>query len=205
MTHTTCVLIAVVFLFHNSSASAFATKQFQEWYPEYGFMFKRILEENCTEQYQYYLSGQKNMTRLDLYDQWDGSSKTSALAQPVASCILRNTSDWIKSGMASAAVLLGVTPAILAILGPSIEETSSLFIFGSRPFLVMCLALGSPSINPIRAMEYRKPLEILKPRDDGLKLPNWPDWVHHIIVLIEYLLVAAAIVNIATLIHDLGL
>src|ERR1700761_505703 len=104
-------LLAVIIIFcYTPFVSAFVTRQFQEWYPEWNFIFQRILSENCTEEYEYWLSGRRNVTRFNLYDVWVGAYGESALAQPIASCILSNTSDWIKSEMASAAVLLSLAP-----------------------------------------------------------------------------------------------
>ena len=205
MASTIYLLPAIIIFCYIPSVSAFVTTQFQMWYPEWDFIFKRILRENCTEEYKYYLGGQRNETRLSLFDRWVGASWTSAVVQPVASCILSNTSDWIKSEMASAAVVLGLTPPILAALGPSIEETATLFLIAPRSFLVTCLAAGSPAVNPFRALEYTNPLDILNQREHRLKFPTFPGWAHSIILLVEYLIIAAAIANMATVTRDLGL
>jgi hypothetical protein len=203
---STIYLLAFIIIFcYAPLVSAFATQQFQDWYPEWKDIFQRILSENCTEQYEYWLSGRRNLTQYNLFDRWAGAYWQSALAQPIASCILSNTSDWIKSEMASAAVLLGLTPSILAYLGSSIEESSTLFIIGRRPILVICLAAGSPAVNPVRAFEYTKPLDILKRHKHGLKFPALSTRAHYIITVVEYLLVAGAITNMATVALDLGL
>jgi hypothetical protein len=204
MSFTICILAAIIICFYSPFVTAFPTAQFEEWYPELGKILNRTLREKCTAELDYYRSGRVNNTRLELYDYFSGATLRSALAQPVASCILNNTSDWIKSGMASAAVVLGLAPAILACLGPSIEETSTLFIIARRPLLVMCLAAGSPAVNPIRAMENRDPLDILKSRKKGYELPNWTDRTHKFIMLVEYIMVGLAIANMATLGLELG-
>lgn len=50
-------------------------------------------------------------------------------------CILDNTGEYVKSVMATAQVLLGVTPTILSILGPSTEELAMLGVVARRPLL----------------------------------------------------------------------
>lgn len=92
-----------------------ATNQFQRWYPEYRHIFQRILRENCSDEYAFYLAGQRNSTRFENLDRWVGAAKASQLAFPPASCVLEHTSEWMKLNMAGAAVLLGLTPTILAL------------------------------------------------------------------------------------------
>lgn len=50
--------------------------------------------------------------------------------------------------MASAQVRLSPTPTMLAVLGPSTEETSVLFLVGMRPLLALCLAAGCSAVFP---------------------------------------------------------
>jgi hypothetical protein len=204
MVSTGYLPVVIIFLYFTSTASTFATQQFQEWYPEWRFILNRILDENCHEEYEYWFNGQRNMTKFALVDVWLGAYGESALARPIASCILSNTSDWIKSEMASTAVLLGLTLTILACLGSSIEESSTLAIIAQKHFLVLCLAFGSPALNPIGTFEYTKPLDILKSRKHGLKFPTFFSRSYYIIICVEYLFVAGAIVNMATVIWDLG-
>jgi hypothetical protein len=54
--------------------------------------------------------------------------------------------------MTSAAVLLGLTPFILASLGSNTTELA--LISSRRPILAILLVLGSPSVNPIRTFAY---------------------------------------------------
>jgi hypothetical protein len=62
--------------------------------------------------------------------------------------------------MAGAQVLLGLTPTILATLGRSTEETSTLSVTGKRPFLALFLAAGSPATAQMRAFDFKDPLTI---------------------------------------------
>lgn len=132
MTFKTTLLWTLVLLFARVIAQVRSTDQFQSWYPEYRGIFQKVLRENCSDEYAYYLAGQTNSSRLD-QDKWNGAGTTNQLAFPPASCILNNVSEWVKFNMASAAGLLGLTPSILAALGPSVEEVTSLFILARRP------------------------------------------------------------------------
>lgn len=137
-------------------------------------------------------------------DRYTGGGWTSQLAQPVVNCILEHTSEFVKSNVASAQVLLGLSPPMLAVLGPSAEETSLLFIVGRRPFLALCIAAGSPAIFPMRLFDNKDPIGLLKNRQARLSPPPLKH-VHALIVMaLEYLVVLAAIANVVTLSRELG-
>jgi hypothetical protein len=66
--------------------------------------------------------------------------------------------------MASAGVLLGLTPTILAAVGSSTDETAVLFTLSKRPLLAIFLAGGSPAVFPMRSFEYQDPIKLLRER-----------------------------------------
>jgi hypothetical protein len=202
MPHSIRPLLPVLLLlgFHLRFAWA-ARDQFKKWYPEYGFIFDRILHTNCTKEYDTYLHATKNTSHVDRYT---GGGWTNQLAQPVVNCILENTSEFIKSSTGSAQVLLGLTPSMLAVLGPSTEETSLLFVIGRRPFLALCIAAGSPAVFPMRSFDNKDPIGLLKDHEGRLRSPPLSYARAPIIVALEYLVVIAAIANIATLSKELG-
>jgi hypothetical protein len=74
--------------------------------------------------------------------------------------------------MASAGVLLGLTPTILAAVGSSADETVMLFILSKRPLLVVFLVGGSPAIFPMRSFEYQDPIGLLRERGGRLYPPR---------------------------------
>ncbi|KAI9764471.1 MAG: hypothetical protein M1840_008397 [Geoglossum simile] len=193
------VFLLLVILSHCASA---ATNQFKHWYPEFGFVFERILQRNCSVQYAKYLAAKVNYTDID---RWNGGAVTNALAQPVVDCILKSTSEFIKTNMASADVLLGLTPTILAAVGSSAYETSLLFIIAKRPFLALCLSIGSPAVFPIRSFDYRDPIGALKEREGRLHPPRFPFGKGVVVVIIEYAVALASIANVATLSYQLGI
>ncbi|KAJ5769667.1 hypothetical protein N7520_004226 [Penicillium odoratum] len=106
--------------------------------------------------------------------------------------------------MASANVLLGLAPSIPAVLGSNVDETSLLAVVGKRPILAITLAAGSPAVVPMRPLEYRDPLEILKVRSDELPPKIYSYHLEALISIIEYVLVLAAVANIAELSLELG-
>jgi hypothetical protein len=202
MPHSIRPLFAILLLlgFHIHVASA-ARNQFKKWYPEYGFIYDRILHTNCTKEYGTYLHATKNISYIDRYT---GGGWTNQLAQPVVNCILECVSSFIMSDTGSAQVLLGLTPSMLAVLGPSTEETSLLFVIGRRPFLALCIAAGSPAVFPMRAFEYKDPIGLLKDREGRIRPPPFNLVRAPIVMALEYLVVIAAVANIATLSKELG-
>ncbi|CAM1502365.1 Fc.00g043490.m01.CDS01 [Cosmosporella sp. VM-42] len=200
--HAFTLLITLVAI-HVHPISA-AMHPFQEWYPEWGFIFDRIIRDNCSSEYEFYLHGSVNKTYWDEHLRWLGTGSNGGLVVPLVNCILDYSSEIMKSGMAAANVVLGLTPTILATLGSGIDETSMLSIIGRRPFLALCLTAGSPAVVPIRLFQYRKVTEALDDRKGRLKPLFFAFWAEAIILVVEHLLVFAAIGNIAHLGYELG-
>jgi hypothetical protein len=118
------------------------------------------------------------------------------------SCIMANIPNYAKDNMASAAVLLGLTPFILASLGSNTTELA--LIASRRPILAILLVLGSPSVNPIRTFDYPNPAEDLQEGKRKLVLSRISDRKPHSIgniirVMIELALVMASVANLANL------
>jgi hypothetical protein len=174
--------------------------QFRSWYPQYGFIFQKILQQNCTLEYQAYLYSTKGNSTIRWYD---GGDAHTEFTEPVINCILNYTSQYILYQLQSTQIVLGLTPTILAILGASSDETSLLAVIGKRPLLVVLLASASPSVYTSRAFDYRNPREILKELEGRYHVnPNKGRRI--IIVILQYLVVLAALANIATINWQLG-
>lgn len=195
-------LVSLILLlgYHFKLALA-ARDQFKKWYPEFGFIFDRILHANCTEEYDTYLHATKNRSHIDRFT---GGGWTNQLAQPVVNCILGKTAEFVKSNTGSAQVLPGLAPSMLAVLGPSTEETSLLFVVGRRPFLALCIAAGSPAVFPMRSFEPKDPLELLKDRKGRKRPPSLSYIKAPMVMALEYVVVVGAIANIATVSKELG-
>ncbi|PMD16235.1 hypothetical protein NA56DRAFT_753326 [Hyaloscypha hepaticicola] len=119
------------------------------------------------------------------------------------SCIMANISNYANDNMASAAVLLGFIPFILASLGSNTIELA--LIASRRPILAILLVLGSPSVNPIRTFDYPNPVEDFDEGESKFVLSKIHDRRPHSIgniirVVIELVLViASVVVNLARL------
>ncbi|KAM7218611.1 hypothetical protein V8F06_005930 [Rhypophila decipiens] len=177
--------------------------QFQQWYPQYAHIFSDIRQLYCEDEYAAYLTGVKNHSNIDHIG---GGGIYSVVTQPVINCILNHTSDYVKNGMTSAQVLLGVMPTVLAILGASTEEMSMLSNIARRPLLALLLSAGSPSVYFSRAFEYHDPAEILS--DHPARLPQWrPRRWFSIggIAALEYTVAIIAVGNIVVMNWELGI
>lgn len=191
-----------------------SNNQFQEWWPEYAFAFKTILHDNCTTEYGFYLHAEKeniavddmwrNITRGPPPNYYTGGNQDNRVAQPVVNCILKNTSEYIRSVMASSQVLLGLTPTLLAGLGPSTEETALLFVIGRRPVLALGIAAGSSAVFPLRSFDYKDPVQLLNDRKGRWRPTPTRDSPRLIDIALEYTLVGAAVYNVIELSEKLG-
>ena len=179
-----------------------STNQFKHWYTEFEYPFQTILRDNCTKEYHHYLYGVRNNSAIDSKQ---GADPTNQLAVPVVDCILSYTSEFIKSAMASAQVLLGLTPTMLAVLGPSTEETSVLFVIGRRPLLALCLSAGCPAVFPMRSFDNSDPVRILKERENRLQPPQLKGAREMTVTIVQYMLTILAIFNIAAVSKELGI
>ncbi|KPM39837.1 hypothetical protein AK830_g6717 [Neonectria ditissima] len=174
--------------------AATSTRQFREWYPQFGSIFKNILHTNCSKEYERYLTGVKNHSEIDYQG---GGGIYTALTQPVINCILNDTSEYLKGCMTGSQVLLGIMPTVLALLGPSHNEIALLANVGRRPLLAFGLALSSPSTYFSRAFDYSDPKDILshhKNRSEQ-RCPQRRGW-QLLIAFIEYALTAGACFNV---------
>ena len=192
--------VLTLLFFHQSYAYA-SRSQFRKWYPEFNLTFEEIVRLNCTAEYDLYLHAEKNLSNIDNFS---GGDWTNQLAQPVVACILRFTPEFIKANIGSAQVLLGLTPSMLAVLGPSTEETSLLSVVGRRPLLAILIAAGSPAVFPMRAFENNDPIGLLKDRQGRKPPPHLSARGVVAEMIFEYLIVIAAVANIATVSRDLG-
>jgi hypothetical protein len=186
-----------------SSVSA-TNEKFQLWYPEFGFIFDTILHTNCTAEYTAYLAGKKSAQYMHIY-RFTGAGWTNQLAEPVVNCILKLTSPFVQASIASAGVLLGLTPTILAAVGSSADETAMLFILSKRPLLAVFLAGGSPAVFPMRSFEYQDPIGLLRERGGRLYPPRLSNKRQLAIMVLEYIVTIAAVANVVTVAYDLGM
>lgn len=177
------------------------TGQFKQWYPQLAPSLSAVLKQNCSAEYEEYLSGNKTGHEPDYTG---GATALSALTQPVTECILENVSNYIQSFMSSAQVLLGLTPTILALLGTSTEEAAMMAVVGRRPVLSVLLALGSPSVYFGRALEEYNPVTTLKMPAERFRTIRADGRTKVVINILEYLIALGAVINIGLLDWQLG-
>ncbi|KAK0947549.1 hypothetical protein LTR48_006847 [Friedmanniomyces endolithicus] len=171
------------------------TKAFRQWYPTMRERFTAILQNDCSLEYQQYLTGEVGLNGLPMLLGAGGMFWANL------SCLLGNLMESEKSNMAAAGVALGLLPTILAQAGPSPMEMGLLAL--RRPVLGFILSAASPALNPFRAFDYRNPA----------KIPRWKpgDVVAHkgqpisavAIGVAELIVGSAALANVMMVVVDL--
>ncbi|KAK0727708.1 hypothetical protein B0T26DRAFT_637215 [Lasiosphaeria miniovina] len=200
--HYYLVLATVLGLSIPAAQASTYTNQFQQWYPQFGWIFDYTLHANCSDQLAKYRAGVKNYTEIDRVG---GGGTLSALTQPVVQCILANISEYLKGQMATSQVLLGVMPTILSLIGPGTDETATFLLVGRRPLLFLLLSLGTSSVYFERAFKYPDPSQILADHPLRLQQPAPCGPIRAAIIAGEYLLALAAVTNIVVVCKDLGI
>lgn len=171
--------------------SAAGNTRFVNFFPDFVDEFTRLRDDQCAA--------------LWAIQQTEGAYTNDGNCNELLSCILENTTEAIKANMASGTVALGLAPTILTLLGSTTGETA--LLSRRRPLLAFLLACGSPAVNPLPTFVYENPLEALKAREGRLApshVTAAPPWQSVLIVAVEYLFAAAAIVNIMTVTYYTG-
>ncbi|KAL2060988.1 hypothetical protein VTL71DRAFT_9040 [Oculimacula yallundae] len=181
----------LVLLASTVSTATASHNRFRDWQPQWSDKFSGILRNNCSAEYAAYLAD--DLRELD--------SRTCART---VSCLLSNTDERTKAVLSSAAVMLGLIPVILALVGPSIAECA--LLAARKPLLAFLLSLGSPSKNPTRVIEYRGPVEeIIKERHGKLKFHNnMSRGMNAFVAIIEIVLAAGSVWNVLYLCWKVG-
>ncbi|KAH8890663.1 hypothetical protein GQ53DRAFT_867037 [Thozetella sp. PMI_491] len=184
-----CLLAVLLFC---QDVSAGETNHFKQWFPQYGRGFATMLQQNCSSEYADYLnSSSPACAQGDL----------TCVTSQVIDCLLNITRESWKSNMSAAAVLLGIMPTTLSLVGSTTVETGLLAM--RRPLLSFLLSAGSPAVFPIRTFEYRSPEELLRSRDDDVAIPRFSPPVSAAIVVLQYILACGAVANIAEVTYEL--
>jgi hypothetical protein len=191
MRPSTSALFALGALTQSTTGIAFRT-----WYPEYASIFQNTLETHCPIEYNTWAAGLP--APADGYT----TNGTTSAGQAVVQCVLSNTSEFMKANMASAAVLLGIMPFALSVLGSSSEESAILYVIARRPVLTTLLLAGAPVVVALRPFEYKDPVGILRAREGRFYSFNiGPSWV---ILLLEYSVALASVANVVHITYGLG-
>lgn len=119
-------------------------------------------------------------------------------------CILSTLYESSKANMAAASVLLGLTPTILASLGPTISEIA--LLSSRRPFLSLLLSMGAPVTYESRFLRFDNPVDLLRrPERSGiLKMSRRSLRFAVGISVAQYLFAGLAIGNLVATSVELG-
>lgn len=106
--------------------------RFRDWLPYYDYLWERRAEACVPQIKQYHNNNRTGVRRR-------------AVCAVVVDCLLTNVTESIKSNLASADILLGLTPQILSLAGPRNGELALLST--QRPVLTSLLSFGFPSMS----------------------------------------------------------
>ncbi|KFY16967.1 hypothetical protein V492_00976 [Pseudogymnoascus sp. VKM F-4246] len=122
-------------------------------------------------------------------------------------CLIQHIDEINKADMASATVLLGLAPAMLAMVGPNIAEIS--LLSSKRPILSFLIAMSAPALNIGSLFEFRSPVQVLRDQRKELKFTtkissSFTSKSLYIIVVLQYAFLLGSIANVATNSIQLG-
>lgn len=183
------------FCFSTSPVVAWSTLKYQTFFPSHYWVTSNISYTTCSATRQAYLQG------AALFG--PRSSWTITACYNHESCILANTDEAQKNNWASAQVLLGLAPTLLANLGPLPAEIA--LLSSRRPILSFLLCMGTGTIYPYRVFQYNDPNLLLSGEDSVFsQMGPQPHLKAIAISTGQYLFAVGAVVNTLTLIIELG-
>ena len=161
-----------------------ANVHFQHWYQQYRHKFTEIMQtEQCVNAYQIYLHNQA--------PSWDKGGTTA----PVVDCIMDRLNEATKSNMAAAAVLLGLLPTTLSLLGSTTTEVGLVAL--RRPFLAFLLAASAPAVSPTRTFDCADPRSPLENRQKIKSVePLGGPTRRNVVSVFQYLIAFGTIANL---------
>lgn len=128
-------------LFFLAPAAHTSAHRTLSFFPKYEYPLNQTVHNNCSCEYAAYLEGDHNSSTIPPeLTIWVSNSSYDSYSLLI-NCILKAMPEIYKSDMASAQVLLGLTPTILASIGPSVYETAPLIASGRSSFpMTPCVA-----------------------------------------------------------------
>lgn len=169
--------------------------KYQNWFPNFGDRINAVSIGVCNVSLNAYLG---NLTARESL-----STDVIEYCSNHNDCILSNLVESIKADISTAGVILGLTPGILASLGPSVAEISVLST--QRPLLSLMLSLGAPAVYPARLLRYDDPLKVLHTRQTPSVFLALQRRYAAAISIVQYVIAAAAIANVFYCATTLGL
>ena len=135
--------------------------------------------------------------------QGSGNTLIRDLCRDALNCVLDHLDSTTAYNLQAANVLLGITPTMLSLLGNAPPEIA-LLAFSGRPVLAFLLNMGAPVIAVAGTFKYQHPLEVLTYGGGKSPFPTFSGVKSVVIALGEYILAAAAAVNVALLAYDIS-
>ena len=117
-------------------------------------------------------------------------------------CMLANVPAAYLSNYQAASVIMGLTPTLLASLGPSVAETS--LLSAHRPLLSFLISLGAPVVYPMRVFDFTDPFSLLQHKQHMFKPPLLGGKSSVLCSILEYAFSLAAAVSIISTSVQLG-
>jgi hypothetical protein len=106
------------------------------------------------------------------------------------------------ANMNTATVVMGLTPTILAAIGPTATEIALLSFH--RPLLTILLSVGSPELFLNRLAMFDNPLKIIDNNAGALVVPPLSTHWAVLTSVVQYILAGGAVVNVLYTSHDSG-
>ncbi|ETS82702.1 hypothetical protein PFICI_04578 [Pestalotiopsis fici W106-1] len=168
--------------------------QFQYFFPEWSKELTYIRDNNCSDDYAAYIDPDKPRIHHDP----SGYTPINFNGYYLANCILDNMDEFQKAEMGVVAVVLGLLPTLLTMIGPTRDEVSLLAL--RRPVLAGLLSLSQPVLRQADAKS--SPWENLDVPHVLRILPflSRPDsWWEIMLLAIEYVTAMGAVANLVYL------
>ncbi|KAM3071441.1 hypothetical protein ACMFMF_007912 [Clarireedia jacksonii] len=180
-------------------------ERFSSWYPKWHDAFANITATACAPQFAAWKEHKQSPSPSTNYSSIDPGFKIwgpGTVSAFLIDCILEHTPELIKSSIPSTQVM------ILATLGAGVQETSLLLVGGEHQVLAFLLCVGSPAVV-VDAAEINFQEQFAQIRDLYLWIPlgffartgAGRKWV----LLGEYVVATAAIINVAWLSYEVAL
>ncbi|KAL2044220.1 hypothetical protein N7G274_002925 [Stereocaulon virgatum] len=178
-----------------SPAFGWTALKYQNFFPHHIHVPQNISRINCSATLQDYV---QSAALNGLRNKW-----TINACYNHESCIFDHADEAQKNNWASAQVLLGLVPTLLANLGPKPAEIALLSF--RRPILSFLLCMGTGTIYPVRVSQYDDPNLLLLGEDLKFSHIGLQPPIRALAISAgQYLFALGAVVNTLTLLVEIG-
>ncbi|KAH7025841.1 uncharacterized protein B0I36DRAFT_386229 [Microdochium trichocladiopsis] len=163
------------------------THQFETVFPAWDPRIRPLLEGKCSEAYAAYL---------------DPTNSSNLVTYLLIDCLLEEFPEYRKAEIATAALVLGLTPFIIQQMGPRVADVGTLAL--RRPVLAFLIAASCPIVSADMAGTFSDPVQHLsrqavKTMRPRLRYINLKDKRRAVVITIaatEYLAAVTTFVNL---------